>query len=185
MMNNIPDFQSLMLPFLKLVQDGRTHTLNDIYEKLCIEYNLSQEDKEALLPSGNQAIMMNRVGWTRTYLKKAGLISSPQRANFVITQQGRQILESSPTRIDVAYLKKLPVFQEWIASYNSTTPKSKLTDVDNFEIPQVTPSELIETGYVQMNDSLSFDLLEKMKQLTDKQFEHLVLKVHKPVKLTT
>lgn len=99
------------------------------------------------------------------------------KSQFCYHRTREKILAASPVKIDVAYLKKLPVFQEWIASYNATTSKVQLTDVDSFQIPQITPSELIETGYEQMNDALSFELLEKMKQLTDKQFEHLVLKV--------
>jgi restriction system protein len=89
-MSHIPDFQTLMLPFLKIMGDGKVHTINELYERLCLEFGLSQEDKEKLLPSGNQPIMRNRVGWTRTYLKKAGLISSPQRASFLITDEGQR-----------------------------------------------------------------------------------------------
>lgn len=178
-MSTIPDFQTLMLPFLKIMSDGQVHSINEIYERLCLEYNLSQEDKDKLLPSGKQPIMRNRVGWTRTYLKKAGLISSPQRASFLITEEGQKVLESKPEKINVAYLKRLPVFQEWVNSYSQGMTSEDIAELERIkeEIPEITPSELIEAGYGQMNDSLSFDLLERMKALTDKQFEKLVLKV--------
>lgn len=182
MQNNIPDFQSLMLPFLKLMGDGQVRHINQIYESLCLEFNLTEEEKEALLPSGKDRIMRNRIGWTRTYLKKAGLISSPQRGSFIINDEGRRVLATNPSRIDVAYLKKLPAFQEWVNSYSTeTTPMtleefSKIPDEMLKDI-SVTPSELIDNGYQQMMDSLSFDVLERMKLLDDKQFERLVLKV--------
>src|SRR6266540_2586951 len=93
MNNNIPDFQSIMLPFLQMMGDGQSHTLNDLYDKLSQKFNLTEEDKDMLLSSVNQTFFHNRVGCTRTYLKKAGLISSPQRATFIITDEGKRILQ--------------------------------------------------------------------------------------------
>lgn len=182
MSNRIPDFQTLMLPFLKLMGDGQTHHINEIQEILSIEFNLTEEDKEALLPSGRDKIMRNRVGWTRTYLKKAGLISSPQRGNVIITESGKKILDSNPTRIDVAFLKNMPAFKEWVNSYTDNSLVFTLEDAESSpdkELTEitVTPSELIDNSYQQMIDSLSFDILERIKGLNDKQFERLVLKV--------
>jgi restriction system protein len=175
----IPDFQTLMLPFLKLMADRQVHTINELYETLCLEFGLTQEDKEKLLPSGNQTIMRNRVGWTRTYLKKAGLISSPQRASFLITEEGLKLLSSNPAKINVAALKKLPAFQEWVSTYNTGLTPEDIEEIERIkkEVPEITPSELIESGFSQMNETLSFDILERMKSITDKQFERLVLKV--------
>ncbi len=76
-------------------------------------YQLTPEEKDLLLPSGNQTIMRNRVGWTRTYLKKAGLIESPNRGTFRISEEGKKVLSQKPKQIDVKLLKKYPSFKEW------------------------------------------------------------------------
>jgi hypothetical protein len=47
---------------------------------------LLSELKE-LLPSGGQATFDNRVGWARTYIKKAGLLESPRRGYLKITER--------------------------------------------------------------------------------------------------
>ena len=70
----IPDYQTLMLPFLRLLVDGSEHTLFEVTESLAVEFNLTEAERNQLLPSGHQEIMHNRVGWARTYLKKASLI---------------------------------------------------------------------------------------------------------------
>jgi restriction system protein len=92
----IPDYQTLMLPFLRLLADGSEHTLPEVTESLAVEFNLTEAERNELLPSGNQEIMRNRVGWARTYLKKALLLDAPRRAVFQITDRGRQVLSEKP-----------------------------------------------------------------------------------------
>lgn len=170
--NNIPDFQSLMLPFLKLLADGKLHTIHEIYEALCLQFQLTQEEKEMLLPSGNQAIMRNRVGWTRTYLKKAGLIDSPQRASFIITDEGRKVLSENLTRIDVKFLKRYPVFKEWQESTKGEGDDSQ--DKTELETGK-TPEELLEYSFTKLKSELAIDLLEKVKGASPAFFESLVI----------
>ena len=61
-----------MLPLLRLVSDKQEYKYRDLIEKLAIEFQLSDEERKEPLASGNQAIFDNRVGWAKTYLKKAG-----------------------------------------------------------------------------------------------------------------
>ncbi|MCZ8161396.1 MAG: winged helix-turn-helix domain-containing protein [Microcystis sp. LE19-196.1B] len=78
----IPDYQSLMLPLLKFVSDGQEHKYRDLIESLAFEFQVTDEERKELLASGNQAIFDNRVGWAKTYLKKAGLLDSPTERSF-------------------------------------------------------------------------------------------------------
>jgi restriction system protein len=72
----IPDYQSIMLPLLKFAGDGEEHSLREAIEDLADEFSLTDEERKELLPSGRQATFDNRVGWARTYMKKAGLLES-------------------------------------------------------------------------------------------------------------
>ena len=76
---SIPDYQSLMLPLLKQVSDGKEHTFPSIVDALAAEYKLSDSERRELLPSGGQFVFNNRVGWARTYMKKAGPLSPETR----------------------------------------------------------------------------------------------------------
>ena len=88
----IPDFQTMMLPMLKVLGDEQDHPLREMYVSLAASLQLTDEDRRELLPSGKQPIFNNRVGWATTHLKKAGLIESPQRAFFKITARGKETL---------------------------------------------------------------------------------------------
>ena len=109
----IPDYQSLMLPLLKLVSDRQEHKYRDLIENLATAFQVTDEERKELLASGNQAIFDNRVGWAKTYLKKAGLLDSPKRATFVITQIGLDTLKKNPDRVDAKYLRQFPAFLEF------------------------------------------------------------------------
>jgi restriction system protein len=78
----IPDYQSIMLPLLKLASDGKEHSIHEAIEHICKEFGVTEEEKKELLPSGQQRVIDNRVGWARTYLKKAGLLESERRSYF-------------------------------------------------------------------------------------------------------
>ena len=74
----VPDYQSLMLPLLVYASDGIEHCLREAIEALAVQFSLTPDERRELLPSGRQATFDNRVGWSRTYLKKAGLLTSPK-----------------------------------------------------------------------------------------------------------
>jgi restriction endonuclease Mrr len=76
----IPDYQSVMKPFLNFLNDRKEHSLGETVEYISDFFNLSSEERRELLPSGNQEIIRNRVGWDRTYLGKSGLLGPPYRA---------------------------------------------------------------------------------------------------------
>lgn len=102
----IPDYQSIMLPLLKYSGDGKEHRVRDAVEKLAENFKLSEEERKELLPSGQQAVFKNRVGWASTYLKKAGLLNPGKKGYFSITQRGLDILKENPAFIDVNFLKR-------------------------------------------------------------------------------
>ena len=108
----IPDYQSLMLPLLRLLADRQEHKYRDLIEILANEFHITEEERKEIFASG-QAIFDNRVGWSKAYLKKAGLLDSPKRATFVITDIGLQTLKNNLDRIDVKYLKQFPSFLEF------------------------------------------------------------------------
>jgi len=72
----IPDYQSLMVPVLKLASDG----MSDVVESLATQLKLTESEREELLPSGKQPVFNNRVHWAKTYLVKAKLLVSSQHA---------------------------------------------------------------------------------------------------------
>ena len=149
----IPDYQSVMLPLLKYAGDSKEHRIRDAVEQLAEEFGLNEEEKKELLPSGQQAIFKNRVGWASTYLKKAGLLDSRKKGHFSITLRGLDILEKNFHSIDVNFLKRYGEFNEF---YN----KDKKPIIDNSDpnstsiIEKLDPEESLETVYQKLHNEL-------------------------------
>ena len=107
----VPDFQSLMLPALRVLSTASQATTAEVRAALAVEFQLTEADLAELLPSGRQATFANRVAWAYSYLKQAGLISSPRRGTYEITTRGREVLAKNPARIDIPFLSRFPEFQ--------------------------------------------------------------------------
>lgn len=171
----IPDYQTLMLPLLKLVSDKQEHKYRDLIEKLAIDFQLTEVERKELLDSGNQSIFDNRVGWAKTYLKNAGLLESPKRATFVITETGLITLKNNPNRIDAKYLRKFPSFLEFQkASRNENDTEEEIINV---ETNHQTPDENFDKAYQRIRKSLASELLNKVFEFSPTFFERLVVEL--------
>jgi hypothetical protein len=95
----------MMLPLLKLASDGQQHTLAEALERLAQDFKLTEDDRAEVLRSG-QTRLYNRIGWTTTYLKKAGLLQAVGPGRFQLTDRGRDVLAGGPVALDVAFLEK-------------------------------------------------------------------------------
>jgi restriction system protein len=109
----IPDFQSCMLPVLELAGDGKVRALVEARQVLAHKFALTDQELNELLPSGRQRRFNNRVAWAKVYLEQAGLLSTPKRGHFAITDRGRSLLLERPPRIDISLLERYPEFQEF------------------------------------------------------------------------
>ena len=103
-----------MLPFLTAMSDGQVHRATDVGKLLASQFNMSDAEMSERIPSGQSTIFENRIGWARTYLKKAGLIEPVLRGQYRITPRGFEVLKSKPSRIDAALLKQFPEFIEFL-----------------------------------------------------------------------
>jgi restriction system protein len=171
----IPDFQSLMLPLLKVVADGREYCLRDAVELLAQEYQLTDAERQQLLPSGRYPTFDNRIAWAKTYLKKAGLIDQPRRAFFQITERGREVLKSSPGSINMKFLERFP---EYVAFKESTEQvESQQHIVQPSSAQNETPEELIEGGARTIRKELAGEILQRIKGCSPAFFERLVVEL--------
>ena len=174
----IPDYQTLMLPLLKFLDDNQERNVREAIEHLCSEFKLTEQEKQELLLSGQQPIIDNRIGWARTYMLKAGLIESPRRGFVKITQKGKEVLSKKPAKINIKFLEQFPAFIEFrtIKKEQGEEKSRSLSEV-NKEVENITPDELIENGFNSIQVSLSQELLSKIRTNPPAFFEKLVLKL--------
>lgn len=171
----IPDYQTIMLPLMQFANDGKEHSLREASEHLAEYFKLSEPEKQALLPSGKQPIFNNRLGWSRTHLKKAGLLEYPSRALFRITSRGIDLLKQQPSTINVALLKQFPEYLEFIGATNQNGVEVTIASDDNSN--QETPEETLEYAYQRIRKTLAQEILEKIRSCSPAFFEQLVVEL--------
>lgn len=165
----VPKYHELYAPFLKTLQDGQIHNMKEIKQSVVEQMHLTDADLAERLPSGKQAVFENRIGWCRTYLKKAGLIVSPVRAQFVLTEEGKKVLPDADI-IDDAYLRKY-------ASFRAFQNLDSADAVPVVGTTEKSPEEILEDAYAELNASLADDLMSEIMKLSSSDFERLVVRL--------
>jgi len=166
---SIPDFQSVMLPLLKLCSDGRERTNREALDALATEFSLTDQERTQMLPSGQQRVFDNRVGWARAHMKMALLLENSQRGVFHITERGKDVLSQKPDAINQHLLKQFPEYQAATVRTKSAEP---IAD-DSLQ----TPEEEIEVAYEALRQALSGELLTQLKASSPAFFEKVVVDV--------
>ena len=173
----IPTYSDCMLPFLAQLKDGRERHIREIEDALAEHFALSPSERAVLLPSGQTGVFVNRVGWARTYLKKAALVESPKRGVFKITPRGKDVLAEGVKALDARYLARFPEFQEFQRASQSTGDGLSSTPVANAAETESTPEEAIENAYQGLRQQLAQELLTRILGCSPAFFEHLVVEL--------
>ena len=169
---SIPKYHEFMLPILIVLSDGNEKSITELKALMATEFKLGETELKELLPSGNQPIFDNRVGWARTYLKKALLIESPKRGIFKITSRGMDVLAEKPEAITANYLKRFDEFQEF---QNVNKTDSDDNEEQFSEDSSATPIELFEKSYKKLRNDLKVEVLEQILGCSPFFFEKLVV----------
>lgn len=173
----IPDFQTLMLPVLKLAAE-KEWRVSDTIKRLAEDFNLSQEEQTTLLPSGRQTTFSNRVAWAKSYLVQAGLIQpTEKRAHFIITEQGRKVLADPPDRITIKFLSQFPEFRKFRERSEPESAPSGVLPAELVQDTSLTPDEIMRSAHAQLEQELADELLVKIRVGTPAFFENLVVRL--------
>ena len=174
----IPDYQSVMLPLLRFAAEKKDEiSTGEAVEVLSKEFDLTDEDLKALLPSGFQFTFVNRVGWAATYMKKAGLLETTRRGYFRITSRGQELLSKQPKAINVKLLKQYPEFLEFQQLKGTRSVEKISASGGTPDISTATPSEALEAAYENIRDELADELLARLKKSSPSFFERAVVEL--------
>jgi restriction system protein len=169
----IPDYQSLMLPFLRLAGDRKEHSLAEIRQRIAAEINLSEQELADRLASDSQTVFANRIGWAVQYLKAAAVIKAIRRGVYQITDRGLTLLKEKPPEITVKTLRQFPEFLEF-HDKDSASDSAVVATAPSAEIKE-TPEESLEHSYQALREALATELLETIKNGTPAAFEKIVV----------
>jgi len=168
----IPDYQSLMLPVLRLVGDRQKHPLAEVRQRIAEELKLTEEELALRQASGSQTLYANRIAWAVQYLKSAVLIHAVSRGVYEVTDRGISVLNEKPTEITLRMLRHFPEFLEF---------EGKAVDAGRDPTPvppaneKATPEETLESSFQLLRDALVHELLETIGNGTPAAFERIVV----------
>ena len=166
----VPDFETLMRPVLSAGKNVEV-AISDVVKTISDEFDLTEDERNEILPSGKQTRIANRVHWAKSYLKQAGLVKNTRRGYYKITEQGKTAL-SSNEHIDKNYLEQFDAYQEF---------KSRTSTIESPESPKnisdedSTPDELLRQAHNQIKSSLISDLIERIREAEPYFFESLIV----------
>ncbi len=174
----IPDFQSFLLPALQLAskQDVR---VRDSLDFISDTFDLTEEDREALLPSGKRTVVASRLSWALYYLARAGMLANNTRGVYSITSKGRALLERGLERITAKILREeSPDFAAYHQSKPEDSTDSSKNDGSEDSAENVAvenPEETLDHAYGLLCNALKEQLLQRVDALTPVEFEHLII----------
>lgn len=171
----IPDYQTIMLPLLQHTADGEIYTSRGLKGPLADHFGLTAEERERMLPSGQQTYFHNRLAWAKTYLDRAGIIQNVSRGRFTITDRGRELLNSNVAQIDNSTLLQFPEFKEFCSRSKSSDDKEFQSATISSEQDAQTPEEALQLAYKRVRDDLAAEIIDQIKAMSPTFFEQLVL----------
>lgn len=176
----IPSFQSIMLPLLKILSDGKEHTVEEVENALVNYFGLTEEERNQTFPNRRTKIFYYRMTWAKQYLKAASLVTSERRGRkgyWKITEKGLELLSQNPEAIDIKYLMdNFPELkQQFLKSAVKRAPK--VAEISPVTETQSTPEEIIEENIRKINLLTKEELKNIILELSPSAFEKLVVDV--------
>lgn len=164
----VPKFFEFFEGFLRAIEDGELHSAKEVKQALSLDMHLSEVDCTEMLPSGRQSKFDNRVAWARTYLDRAGLIETPSRGRYRITDDGKNALASGE-EINLQFLERSEKFRAFHKSITPAVPG--IVDEEKEE----SPVEILDAAFQQITATLASQLMDEVMKLSSIEFEKLVV----------
>lgn len=166
---NIPGFQTFLRPVLETLSGGKSYARRDLIQETLAKFSFTQEELSLRYGQGGALVLADKVGWALVYLKQAGLVESPARAQFHISEAGETALRSGE-QINRTYLYKFESFRQFMdrCRGGSTQTSVSSTNTDN---DTEDPKEQISEACLALNAALKGELLETLLNLKDSAFE--------------
>ncbi len=175
-----PDYQAVMLPLLRRAANG-VAPIKELAKQVADDLGLTPEQRAMTTASGGKTLLADRVGWAKTYMKQAGLISQPKWGLVEVTPAGLQLLATRPSAIDNTVLKQYPAFLEFLKRKNTGGPAkaSGIADIADTPESAETPDHRILSAAAELDAVLKGELLDRLKAAPASFFETVVVDVLK------
>ncbi|MBI5076751.1 MAG: restriction endonuclease [Nitrospirae bacterium] len=162
----LPKFHETFNPILDILSDGKTIHHRELLKIVVDKYysNLPKELLDERMKNG-ELLILNRIAWGKSYLKKGGFIIYPERGMVQITQKGK---EAAQKPLHLPDIENDSNFLQFYAEEKTKT-------ADRNEIRNSSPQDLIDSGFSAIESQIKNELLEKLKNIDPYYFEKVIL----------
>jgi restriction system protein len=167
----IPKFDETFIPILEVLKNGKIYKSRELIEEVKTKFysGLSDEQLKQETKSGD-LLIDNRIAWGKSYLKKGGYITFPQRGFVQITEKGKNHSATLTVRDLENESSLFDFYKQEKGSMN----------VENSAQPEISsPQDLIDEGFNRIESEVKADLLQKLKSIDPYFFEKVVLRLLK------
>ncbi len=176
----VPTYDKFIEPILRyLAANNDGASARDVHEAAATALNVSETDRQELLPSGMQPIYKNRAGWAHDRLKRAGLSSSPRRGFWQITERGREFVRDHGAPLTAQQVEQIATdFMDVrlrpvaIGAANAVLqPALQATQV----VAVASPDDRLGQAISELRNAVAAELLETLAAISPSFFETIVL----------
>ena len=176
----VPTYDKFIEPILRhLAAHPTGASAKDTHEAAAAALNLSDADKQELLPSGIQSTYKNRAGWAHDRLKRAGLSTSPRRGYWQLTPKGIEFSATHPAPLPEAEVEKLAVGYMDVRLRPQPELDVEPTTVPDPSVsppgPLASPDDRLGQALTELRDTVTAELLDALKAASPTFFETIVL----------
>lgn len=167
----LPKFHETFKPLLDILRNGEIIHHRELLKRVVDKYysSLPKELLDQKTKSG-EILILNRIAWGKSYLKKGGYIIYPERGMVQITEKGKK------SNNEQLQLNDIEGETNFLDFYKEEKTKSV---PNNAEIINSSPQDLIDKGFSEIEAQVKSELLEKLKNIDPYYFEKVILKLLK------
>lgn len=163
----IPQYNEMYNEVLQVLNKHHQLRVRDMVDEVSDVLHLTEDERNQKMENSHKTVIYHRLGWTKTYLTKAGLIRSVERGVYQITPQGENIL-SSHIHVDDDYLMQYEEVRQFVNRHNEQ-PENQTKPKES------TPLENIDQSIKMISSRVSDELLDMIISKDPAFFEKLVL----------
>lgn len=177
----IPTQTEMFLVVLKLMQDGKMRRRIEVVHDICEMLNLTDREQALVTPSG-VPVYRSRVGWSVSYLARAGMLAKVKQAVYQITDFGKATASKFNDAQALAEEMNRTIAEKnpWKTKKKNSSKATEVEDSQEEEtlpdlINETSPQEQIDAAFAQLNGDLQDSLLSSIMDKDPGFFEKLVV----------
>lgn len=166
----LPKYHEAFIPVLEVLSTEESLHHRELGIRVRDKYysDLPQDLLEKKTSTGAN-VLLDRIGWGKSYLKMGKFVGYPKRGMVQITEKGKQTLKTG--KLTLQDLQNDPDF----IVHREAQKSKKENEVEEVSIENASPQDLIDFGFSTIETQVKTELLEKLKGIDPYYFEKVIL----------